>query len=323
MTEPIISVVVPSHERPLRLRWLLNALEEQTLARGRWEVIVAHDSGPETQTLLHDHPLAADGTLRELRFEPRPGPAMQRNAGWRAARADTILFTDDDCRPPRDWLAQAVDAAQHNPGAILQGTTRPDPDELAIKLHAPFARSLEVTPPSGFGETANIAYPRALLDALGGFDEQLPRAAAEDTDLALRAQEQGARLVAAPAMLTYHCVEAGSLVRRLRDMGRWQHLAYIVHRHPQMRENLPARVFWKPAHARLPLALAGAFIAKRHPLVGGALAAPWIAEALPSYGSSLRGRARAVSELPAHLLIDLAETATMIRGSIRYRTLIL
>jgi GT2 family glycosyltransferase len=323
MTDPMISVVVPSHERPLRLRWLLNALEEQTLARECWEVIVAHDSGPETQALLREHPLTAGGTLRELRFDPRPGPAVQRNVGWRAARAGTVLFTDDDCRPPRDWLAQAVDAARRNPGAIVQGTTRPDPDELAIKLHAPFARSLEVTPPSGFGETANIAYPRAVLDAVGGFDEQLPRAAAEDTDLALRAQEHGAQLVAAPQMLTYHCVEAGSLIGRLRDVGRWQHVAYIVRRHPQVRENLPARVFWKPAHARLPLALAGAGIARRRPLLGAALAAPWIAEALPSYGSSLRGRARAVSELPAHLLIDVAETAAMIRGSIRYRTLIL
>ncbi|MDX6659127.1 MAG: hypothetical protein QOH62_3920, partial [Solirubrobacteraceae bacterium] len=45
MSEPLISVVVPSHDRPLRLRWLLNALDEQTLAREQWEVIVAHDSG--------------------------------------------------------------------------------------------------------------------------------------------------------------------------------------------------------------------------------------------------------------------------------------
>jgi glycosyltransferase involved in cell wall biosynthesis len=321
--EPLISVVVPSHDRPLRLRWLLNALEEQTLARTSWEVIVAHDSGPETQALLREHPLATGGTLRELRFEPRPGPAVQRNAGWRAARAPTVLFTDDDCRPPPDWLANALDAARRNPGAVVQGATRPDPDELAVKLHAPHARSLEVTPPSGFGETANIAYPRALLEALGGFDERLPRAAAEDTDLALRAQERGAELAAAPAMLTYHCVEPGSLLSRLRDMGRWQHLAYIVGRHPQLREGMPARIFWKPAHARLPLALAGAAVARRSPLLGAALAAPWVAESLPSYGSSPRGIARAACELPGRLLIDLAETAVLARGSIRYRSLIL
>jgi hypothetical protein len=129
--------------------------------------------------------------------------------------------------------------------------------------------------------------------------------------------------VAAPEVLTYHCVEPGSLAGRLRDSGRWQHIAYIARRHPQVRKRMPARVFWKPAHARLPLLLAGAAVARRRPLLAAALAAPWVAEALPSYGSSPRGRARAVSELPGRLLLDLAETAVCVRGSIRYRTLIL
>ena len=41
------SVVVPSHGRPLRLRWLLNALEEQTYAEP-WEVVVVHDYDQST-----------------------------------------------------------------------------------------------------------------------------------------------------------------------------------------------------------------------------------------------------------------------------------
>jgi GT2 family glycosyltransferase len=313
-----LAVVVATHGRPLRLRWLLNALEEAEDPGLPWELVVARNASDEpTRALL------ADRGVRTVVLPDGAGPAALRNAGWRATDASIVVFTDDDCRPPSDWLANALQAAARDPDAILQGTVRPDPDEIVIKLHAPYARTLEVTPPSGFGETANMAYPRALLEAVGGFDEQLPRAAAEDTDLALRAQEHGAPLVAAPEMLTYHCVEAGSLLGRLRDVGRWQHVAYIVRRHPQVRENLPARIFWKPAHARLPLALAGACIARRHPLLAGALAAPWVIEALPSYGTSPRGRARAFSELPAHLLIDLAETAAMVRGSIRYRTLIL
>src|SRR3954451_19273139 len=106
---PRLSVVVPSHDRPLRLRWLLNALEEQTLDRSRWEVVVAHDStGPETEALLRDHPLAKAGVLRHLSFAPGPGPAAKRNAAWRLSRAPTVLFTDDDCRPPADWLANAL-----------------------------------------------------------------------------------------------------------------------------------------------------------------------------------------------------------------------
>src|SRR2546426_5419523 len=100
MSTPEISVVVASHDRPLRLRWFLNALEEQTLPRDRWEIVVAHDSvGPETDELLSTHPLAQDGTLRFVKLPASSAPpGANRNAALKLARAPLIAFTDDDCR---------------------------------------------------------------------------------------------------------------------------------------------------------------------------------------------------------------------------------
>jgi glycosyltransferase involved in cell wall biosynthesis len=168
---PEIAVVVPSHDRPLRLRWLLNALEEQTLPRDRFEVVVVHDSsGPETEELLRTHPLAAEGVLRHRAFAPGPGPAHKRNAGWRMARAPLVAFTDDDCRPPPEWLERALAGARRHPGAIVQGTTRPDPDEEELVLAAAHARTQRIDPPSPWAETCNIVYPRDVLEAVGGFD---------------------------------------------------------------------------------------------------------------------------------------------------------
>lgn len=324
---PRISVVVPSHDRPLRLRWLLNALEEQDLDRSAWEVVVAHDSaGPETEALLRDHPLAAAGVLRHLTFAPgTAGPAAKRNAAWRAARAAHVAFTDDDCRPPADWVRRAAAAAQREPAAILQGTTQVDPDELVVRLHAPYARSQEVTPPTPWAQTCNIVYPRAALEAAGGFDERLPLAAGEDTDLALRAREQGVGYLAAPEVLTYHGVEAVTLPARLREVWRWQHLPFVVGRHPEVRRDLAGGGwFWKPTHARVPLLLAAvAALARGRPLLSLALAAPWARASWPSYGPSPRGRARSLVELPAHAAIDLVEFAALARGSVRHRALLL
>src|SRR5687767_430475 len=97
---PSISVVVPSHARRLRLRWLLNALEDQTLDPATFEVIVVHDYEGEDAALLDGHPLARDGRMRQLRIEPGTGrPSVQRNMGWRAASAPLVAFVDDDCRP--------------------------------------------------------------------------------------------------------------------------------------------------------------------------------------------------------------------------------
>jgi glycosyltransferase involved in cell wall biosynthesis len=319
-----LSVVVASHDRPLRLRWLLNALEEQTLERGRWEVVVAHDSaGPETDALLAAHALAADGTLRALSFPPGPGPAVKRNSGWRAARGDLVLFTDDDCRPPAGWLAGALEAARAHPGAIVQGATRPDPDELGL-VRVGGWRSQEIEPPVPWAQTCNILYPRGALEVAGGFDETLPLAAGEDTDLALRAQEAGFRYEGAPGMLTYHAVEVLPLAARVREVQRWQHLPAMIRRHPQLRRHFPLGVFWKPRHAWMALALAGAaLLARRAPLGALLLALPWARAAKPSYGPGARGRLRSVSELPALAVQDAAEMAALARGSVRYKTLFL
>ena len=323
---PALCVVVASHDRPLRLRWLLNALAEQTLPRAQWEVVVAHDSrGPETTALLQSHPLARTRTLRTLTFAPGAGPAEKRNAAWQAARAPTVVFTDDDCRPPADWLANALTATAARPDAIVQGATRPDPDELALVAVAGW-RSQQIAPPVTWAQTCNIAYPRAALAAVGGFDATLPDAAGEDTDLALRVRATGVAYVGAPAMLTYHCIEVPALGARLRDTQRWRHLPGVVARHPGLRRSFPLRVFWKRRHAVLGLALLGLGLAASRPRRRGAalvLALPWARLAAPSYGPGPRGRLRALSELPANALVDLAEVAALVRGSVRHRSLLL
>jgi len=179
-----------------------------------------------------------------------------------------------------------------------------------------------VSPPVPWAQTCNIVYPRDVLERTAGFDESLPVAAGEDTDLALRARDVGTAYVAAPEMETHHAVEGGSLRGRVRDSWRWQHLPFVVRRHPEVRRELPLGVFWKPAHARLPLAIAGLAGARRFP-PAALLALPWAAAALPSYGSGARGRLRAVSELPGRLVVDTAELAALARGSVRYRTVLL
>ncbi len=319
---PEISVVVASHDRPLRLRWLLNALEVQTLAPGRWEVIVGHDSaGPETDALLRDHPLARAGVLRSVRLAPGSAPpGANRNAAWRIARAPVVAFTDDDCRPPPDWLEKALEAAGQHPGAIVQGRTLPDPVEGAIE-HATHYHSRLVVPPTPWAQCCNIMYPRDVLERVGGFAEDAYTG--EDTDLALRARAAGTRYVAAGDVLTYHAVVEMSLAGRLRDTWRWQDMPLLVKRHPELRRVFPLWVFWAPTHVWLPFFLLGVFLGRRRGLAWTALCVPWFAHGAPRHGDGPRGRYRTFLEIPARLAIDLCEFAALTRGSARQRTLFL
>jgi GT2 family glycosyltransferase len=322
-SRPEVSVVVPSHERGTRLRWLLNALEEQTLARSRWEVVVVFDSTDATAELVRTHPLALAGLLRHVRLEPGTGSSSrQRNVGWREARAPLIAFTDDDCRPEPEWLERLLEMAQSNPGAIVQGATRPDPYEAEIMKWAPRARSIQADPPGPHAEACNILYPRAVLESVGGFDESI-MAAGEDLDLAARAWESGVPYVGQPEAITNHAVDTFSLVGLVRFNKRWETLPLVFKRHPQLRKDeLEYGLFWKRRHAFLPAALAGAALHRREPLLA-LLAVPYVLHALPHRGTHPMGRMRAAAELVGRAVVDASEMWTMAKGSVRYRTLVL
>ncbi len=319
---PEVSVVVASHRRPVRLRWLLNALEDQTLPPERWELVVCDDSGhAEIDRLLRGHPLARRGTMRVLRLPSGAAAARARNAGWRMARAPLVAFTGDDCRPASGWLEALARRGRRSPGAVLQGATRPDPEEEHLLHAAVHARSQRIDPPTLCGQVCNVAYPRELLERLGGFDERLSEPAA---DLALRARAAAAEWAAVPDAVVCHAVHTMSLPGAVANAWRRRELPATLSRHPELRRELQGRVLWRASHAWLPVAGAGLALARsRRSALPALLALPWAISALPPRGASLRGRARAMSELPGRLVLDAAEVTALAWGSIRHRTLLL
>jgi GT2 family glycosyltransferase len=318
---PEVSVVVASHDREGRLAVLLDALAGQTLPRERWELVVVHTYPPEVAVpLLDEHELAREGVLRQLAVDPASAkPSVQRNAGWRAARGELIAFTDDDCRPEPDWLERLVRRYEREVGAFVQGATRPDPHDGDL-IHRPHVRTLHVEPPGRFTQTCNILYERALLERVGGFDEVA--ITGEDIDLGIRAREAGTRLVGAPDAVVYHAVEALSLLEKIRSQAKWQHLAYVVKRHPSLREQCAMGVWWKRDHLRALIALAALASARRHPwaLVG---LVPYFQRERYRHGPNKRHQLRSTLEMPGHLVVDLAELGTFAAGSVRYRTILL
>jgi GT2 family glycosyltransferase len=316
-----VSVVVASHGRHLRLRWLLNALDEQTLEPARWEVIVVHTYDDETAArVLDSHSLTWSGQLTHERVEPGTGsPSKQRNIGWRAARGDLIAFTDDDCRPEPDWLELMLAAARRAPGAVVQGRTKPDALEREI-LRAPHVRTLRIDPINPYKQAANIVYPRALLERLGGFDERA--IAGEDVGLWLRASREGAEIVPVPDAVVSHAIESHTLPGIVRQNFKWRYLAYLAKHHPEFRAEFPLRVFWDADHLRTTAALLGVLGARRNPAFG-ALAIPYVHHSLRRRGHGTSRKVIAAAEIPGQAVRQVAEVAGMAAGAIRHRTLVL
>ena len=316
-----MSVVVASHARHLRLRWLLNALEEQTLAPGSWEVVVVHDYDPATaERVLDRHPLAQSGRLRDISIPPGTGsPARQRNLGWRAARGELIAFIDDDCRPEPDWLEELVEQSRRHDGCVVQGKTRPDPLEAGV-WRGPHIRTLSIEPVGPYAQACNILYLRSLLELLNGFDERA--IAGEDVGLSLRARAAGRAIVAAPHAIANHAVESHTLPGVIRQNLKWRHLAYLVKRHPEFRRELALGVFWDLNHLWITVAVAG-LIGARWNRVALLLAAPYVRRTSFRRGPRPRARALALLEVPGQGVRQLAEVMGMAAGSLRHRTLLL
>lgn len=313
-----IAVVIPTRGRETRLAFALEALAAQTLDRDRFEVIVVRDGDAA-------EPLGAAPDGLRLRTLERPGvagPTAKRNLGWRSSDAALIAFTDDDCRPEPGWLAALVDAHGGSPGTFLQGRTEPDPEEL--HLLPGLARTQEVLKPTGWYETCNVAYPRALLERLDGFDEAF-EFGGEDTDLAYRALELGAEARFVDTARVRHAVIARSLRGALADATRWNDVAAVLARHPGLRSALHHRWFWYPSHERLLLAAAGLAIASRRglPLPARALG---VVAAFPYFDMRVNWRQPSPRRTPLQLgvlgawaLVDGAETLARIPAAIRRR----
>jgi glycosyltransferase involved in cell wall biosynthesis len=312
---PEIAVVIPTRRRETRLAFALEALAGQSVDRDRFEVIVVRDGDAQA-------PLAGAPDGLEVRFLTRPGmagPTAKRNVGWRAASAPLVAFTDDDCRPAPGWLAAllAVSRADGERDAFIQGRTEVDPAERHLLFG--LARSLTITAPSPWHETCNIAYPRRLLDRLGGFDESYTFGG-EDTDLGIRAIETGAERRFAPEALVWHAVLASPLYRTVRSVGKLETLPLVVSRHPEQRRHLFLRMFRNRSHFGILLAALGMLAARRHPRAAIAAAAPYVAMNVDPRNLRPRGLARQALHLPARALVDASETASLIRSGIRHRT---
>jgi len=317
---PEVCVVIPNRNRDTRLTFALDALAEQTLAPDRFEVIVVRDR-PSRGLELQPPP---ELPLRVIELDHDAEPSRKRNIGWRASDAPLVAFTDDDCRPAADWLESLL-AAWDNHGrsadVFLQGRTEPDPDERHL-LHR-LARSQTIREPSPTFQCCNIAYPRRLLERVGGFDEEFDFGG-EDTDLGLRALDTGARRIYFDDVLVWHAVHPRGLAAAVRDSLRWKSQPLLIKRHPELRDQMVHRYFWKEAHAGIVLAAAGVALAPRTgglSLLAAIPYARWNRKAAPRKRLTSPRSVAALSVLLAErTVIDAAEVVGTARGAIRYRT---
>jgi Glycosyl transferase family 2 len=218
---PVISVVIATKDRPDLLRRCLRAVLDQQ-SDADFEVIVINDAGCPVDAIVD-----TDERISLIQGAGR-GPAAARNLGIARAAGEVVVFTDDDTIPQPGWLQTAIRTLNRVPDAVgVAGRVTSPPFDILYEVGIDS---------DGLGNflTCNVAYRRAALERIGGFDAGFPYPHAEDRDLGYRMQTIG-EVRYEPHMVVMHPprpIGIAEVARRGRFIeSEWR----LQHRHPQTR----------------------------------------------------------------------------------------
>jgi len=136
-----VSVILPTYNRCDLLPKALEKLLSQN-ATAEYEVIVVNNNSTDQTQEIIEFFVQRDNRCRYV-FEKKQGLSHARNAGVAVARAETVVFTDDDVEVRHDWIQQIHEAVLRYPDAdYLGGRVSPlGSDSLPAWAHlnlAPF-----------------------------------------------------------------------------------------------------------------------------------------------------------------------------------------
>jgi GT2 family glycosyltransferase len=121
------------------------------------------------------------------------GPGYARNAGAREARADLLAFCDADDVVSAGWLDALVRALEDHDfvsGSMEYATLNAEPARTWG-----YASHEREAPPAfrflPFALSSNLGITRRAFEAVGGFAEDITKAAADDVDFSWRVQLSG------------------------------------------------------------------------------------------------------------------------------------
>lgn len=207
-SQPLFSVIIPSHERPVQLAACLEALAQQTYPTDRFEVTVVDDGSRASLEPVVDR---FGARLRVILLrQANAGPAAARNAGGASASGEFLAFTDDDCVPDPGWLWTLASRVTEHPDHLVGGRTLSalpgNPYSVATQSLIDALYTYYDTVPSRlrFFATNNMAMSRSGFQSIGGFDSVYTRAASEDREFCDRWLSCGRSMSYVPEAVVYH-----------------------------------------------------------------------------------------------------------------------
>lgn len=219
---PPFSILIATRDRADRLGACLDRLIALGGEAQREFILIDNGSTDATADILFQFQRACPWPV-VLLWEPRAGSGWALNRGLAHARAEILIFTDDDCyADPGLIAAYARTFADPQVGYAGGRILLHDPDDARLSIRE--CTAAERFAPGGFVapgriQGANMAFRRKTLLQIGGFDPNFgagARFSGVDVDACGRASAAGWHGAYVPAaMVRHHHRRRGSEARRL------------------------------------------------------------------------------------------------------------
>lgn len=245
MTNPSISIIIPTFSRPDMLKKCLYSMSLLQYPRDKFEVIVVDDgSSDPIAPLVKTY---QNGLNIQLVSQRKAGPATARNSGAGQAKKEYLVFTDDDCILTPDYLSKLALRLQNEPEAMIGGHTI---NALPHNLYAATSQLLinylytylNIPPQKiSFFTSNNLTVSAKQFHAIGGFDTSFSLAAGEDRDICDRWHNAGFKMLYEPKLIVYHAhhMNLGRFWRQHFNYGRG---SFHFHQIRAARQQVPITV---------------------------------------------------------------------------------
>ena len=226
-----VSIIIPALNARRTLPACLQACQNQTLPAGvTIEIILVDDGSTDgTQTVAQE----AGVTL--IQHATRRGAGAARNSGLAIATGEITLFTDADCVPEPNWVAEMIRPFQDPTVQGCKGIYATSQPELVARFvqieYEDKYDLLRPQPVIDFVDTYSAGYRTAVLRQTGGFDEAIHYV--EDQELSFRLAVAGHKMVFVETAVVWH-QHANSIRHYFRKkvmIGYWK--AQIMRRYPE------------------------------------------------------------------------------------------
>jgi O-antigen biosynthesis protein len=200
MPWPRISVVVCTYNGARTIRDCFEGLV--ALEYPDFEVIVVNDGSRDGTAAI-----ASEYGFSVISTENR-GLSRARNTGLQAATGEIVAYIDDDARPDPHWLTYLASTFLSTRHVGVGGPNIPPDGDGPIAdcvANAP-GGPVHVLLSDQEAEHipgCNMAFRKAALEAIGGFDAQF-RTAGDDVDLCWRLQQRGWTIGFNPGAMVWH-----------------------------------------------------------------------------------------------------------------------